>query len=62
MLMLCEHAAAFAVPYSSNRLGECRGQLAGAVAITLEQVKRNALRGLLPDPGHAAQAVDQANK
>jgi len=60
--MLGEHAAATTVPYSSDGLGKCRGQLTGALTIPLEQVKRNALSGFLSNPGHAAQAIDQTNK
>ncbi len=61
-LVLGKHPASAAVPDSFDRIGQRRRQALGALAIALQQVKRDALRRLLPDAGHAAQAIDQANQ
>jgi hypothetical protein len=36
--------------------------MTGSLPITLEQMKRNALRRLLPDARHATQAIYEANQ
>jgi hypothetical protein len=51
-----------AVPDTVYGIRKCGRELARPIAIPLEQVKRNALRRFLPNTGHAAQTVDQANE
>jgi hypothetical protein len=60
--MLGEHAATTAVPYSTHRVGQRNRKRIGAITVALKQMKRNTLGRFLADTGHAAQAVDKANK
>ena len=50
------------MPDARGGIGQRRGQLARTVTITLEQVKRDALCGFLPDTRHATQAIDEADE
>jgi hypothetical protein len=41
-----------------DRIGQRGGKITRTLSITLQQVKRDTLRRLLADAGHAAQTVD----
>jgi hypothetical protein len=60
--MLGEHAATAAVAYTIGSVGKRRRQPVGALPVSFQQMKRNALCGLLTDTRHATQAVDKANQ
>jgi hypothetical protein len=48
------------MPDARSGIGERRRKLPRTVTVSLQQVKRDALCGFLPNTRHAAQAVNQA--
>jgi hypothetical protein len=46
--------------YATRGILQCSSQGRRTIAISLEQMKGDALRGLAPNARHTAQGIDQA--